>query len=251
MSIEKLPLSVSIISYNEEANIGRTLESVSEFASEIIVLDSFSTDKTKEIAQSFSATVIQEEWKGHIAQKNSALGKCSQPWILCLDCDEVVSPELKESIIAAVKSDRKKSYSVNRRTFYLGKLMKRAWQPDLNLRLVRKDSSPSWKGLDPHDFLQSNDETLKLRGDLLHYSYRDLKQHLEKTISYAGISARSYSEASRKFSLLKLLLNPPMAFIKIYFIQMGFLDGIRGLFAALSSALGTFLKYAFLFEKKT
>jgi len=250
MSLGRLPISVSIISYNEEANLARTLESVSKFASEIIIVDSFSTDKTEEIALRFKANFYRETWKGYIEQKNSALHKCTQPWILCLDCDEEVSPELLDNIAMAVKSNSKRSYLVNRKTHYLGKIMKYAWQPDWNLRLVRKGSSPIWSGLDPHDELTCTDPPQKLKGILNHYSYSGLEHHFEKTISYARLSAISYSNAGRKFSMSKLLLNPIIAFIKIYFIRLGFLDGVRGLFAALISGLGTFLKYAFLYEKK-
>ena len=181
----ELPLSVSIISFNEAANIGRTLDSIQPIASEIIVVDSHSTDNTRQIAEKKGAKVFDEDWKGHIRQKKSALEKCSQPWILSLDCDEVVSFELREAIIEAVKEGNRPGYRCNRRTFYLGKLLRYAWQPDWKLRLVRKDADPRWVGYDPHDRLQIAGQNGRLKGDLVHYSYADLRDHLQRLVKYA------------------------------------------------------------------
>jgi glycosyltransferase involved in cell wall biosynthesis len=244
----KLPLSVALISYNEEENIARTLSSVANIASEIVLVDSYSTDNTVAIAKKFGANVFQEEWKGHIAQKNSALQKCTQPWILALDCDEVVTPELKQSIIEAVNSNSKAGFLLHRKTYYLGKLLHFSWQPDWKLRLVRKDCNPRWEGINPHDALKVDCPTKKLKGYLIHYSYKNLGHHIDKTVYYAKISAKSYFELGKKFSFFKLLFNPFFAFIKLYFFNLGFLDGFRGFLAGVSAWLSTFLKYAFLWE---
>ncbi len=246
--MSKLPLSVALISFNEEENIGRTLSSIADIASEIILVDSFSTDNTVGIARSFGAKVFQEEWKGHIEQKNSAFNKCSQPWILALDCDEVVNYELKQSIIEAIQRNQQIGYFINRKTFYLGKLLRFAWQPDWKLRLVPRDCNPRWEGINPHDVLKVDCKVSKLKGFIIHYSYKDLKQHFDKTIYYSKISAKSYFELGRKFNILKLIVNPIFAFVRSYLINLGFLDGLRGFIAALSSFLGTFLKYIFLWE---
>lgn len=244
----KLPLSVSIISFNEEENIERTLAAISDIATEIIIVDSFSKDRTVEIAKGFNAKVFLEEWKGHISQKNSALEKCTQKWILALDSDEVVTPELKDSIVEAIKKDEKIGYYLDRRTYYLGKLLNYSWRPDWKLRLVRRDCNPRWVGLDPHDELVANCPTTKLKGMLLHYSYKGLKHHFEKTIYYANLSAQTYHQLGRKFRLHLLLFNPIFAFAKVYIINLGFADGIRGLLAGISAFVSTFLKYAFLWE---
>ncbi len=244
----KLPLSISIISFNEEKNIGRTLASVADIASEIVVVDAFSTDSTIEIAREFGAKVFSEEWKGHIAQKNSALGKCTQEWILALDCDEVVTLELKNSIVEAITKNEKIGYYLDRKTHYLGKVLRRSWRPDWKLRLVHKDCNPRWGGFDPHDELLVDCSTIKLRGDLLHYSYKNLKHHFEKTIYYANLSAQTYRRVGRKFHLYNLLFNPIFSFVKLYFINLGFVDGVRGFLAASSASLSTFLKYALLWE---
>ena len=244
-----LELSVSIISFNEEANIGACLDAIKDIAAEIIVVDSQSTDRTVEIAKTFGAQVFTEEWKGHIAQKNSALGKCTQRWILSLDCDEIISPELKSSIVSALSSPDFDGYQVNRKTFFLGRWLNHAWQPDWNLRLVKKGIG-HWQGLDPHDSLAISATAGKLSGDLLHYSFRDLRDCLERTIRYARISAESYDAAGKRFSWAQLLLNPVHGFVKQYFIKRGFLDGMPGFIAASIHFIYVFLKYAFIFERQ-
>jgi len=244
----ELPLSVSIISFNEAANIGRTLDSIQPIASEIIVVDSHSTDDTREIAENKGAMVFDEEWKGHIRQKNSALKKCTQPWILSLDCDEVVSIELREAIIEAVKEGNRPGYTINRRTFYLGKLLRYAWQPDWKLRLVRKDADPRWVGYDPHDRLQIAGRSGRLKGDLVHYSYADLRDHLQRLVMYAEITATSYHQNGRRFHWYHLLISPQVAFIKKYILKRAFLDGSQGFIVCMSSFVYVFLKYLFLWE---
>jgi len=248
LSKSEITLSVALISFNEEKNIGRTLESIQSIASEIILIDSFSKDRTKEIAESFGAAVYKEDFHGHIAQKNIAISKCTNEWILTLDCDEVATPELINSIKEAIISKRADGFEINRKTYYLGKLLHYAWQPDWNLRLVKKSSSPVWKGLDPHDILKIEGKTGKLSGDLIHYSYSGLYNHFNKTIGYASTSAKSNLKFGRKFKLTNLLFNPIIAFFRLYVVRKGFLDGVRGLFAGFSTFVYTFLKYAFLWE---
>ena len=244
----ELPLSVSIISFNEAANIGRTLNSILPIASEIVVVDSHSTDNTPKIAAEKGAKVFDEDWKGHIRQKNSALEKCTQPWILSLDCDEVVSSELREAIIEAVSQGNRPGYTINRRSFYLGKLLRYAWQPDWKLRLVRKDAGPSWVGYDPHDRLRIAGRSGRLKGDLIHYSYADLRDHLQRLITYAEITATSYHQNGRRFHWRHLLISPQVAFLKKYILKRAFLDGSQGFIVSMSSFIYVFLKYLFLWE---
>tara|TARA_B100000959_G_scaffold286539_1_gene365675 strand:- start:1185 stop:1961 length:777 start_codon:yes stop_codon:yes gene_type:complete len=245
---EKLPLSVLLVSFNEEDNIARTLSSIKDIASEIIVVDSNSTDKTRDIAKSYGARVFEEDWKGHIAQKNSALEKCTQEWLLSLDCDEVVSVELKKSIIEKVRKPEADGYFINRKTYYMGRFLNHAWQPDWKLRVAKKAAKPEWDGYNPHDILKINGPIKNLRGDLYHYSYKNLEDHFCRTVKYAKFSAQSYFKKEKKFRWHKLLLNPISAFAKVYFIQRGFLDGYRGFIIAASSFTYTFLKYIFLWE---
>lgn len=246
--MQKIPLSVSIITYNEEENIFKTLDAIASIAEEIIIVDSGSTDQTRKIAESFGAKVFVESWKGYVNQKNFALSKCTNKWILALDSDEVVTPPLLISIVEAVQNDDRVAYKLDRVTYYLGKKMMFAWRPDWKLRLVRRDCNPRWEGLDPHDELIADCPTKNLTGQLLHFPYKDLETHFLKTIKYSKLSARSYYEKGVKFRLYHLLINPIFSFIKIYFINLGFFDGIRGLIAGVSSAVSTFLKYSFLWE---
>lgn len=241
-------LSVAIITFNEERNLARTLQALDGLADEIIIVDSFSTDATREIAEQNGAIVYSEEWKGHIAQKNSALEKCRGVWILSLDADEVLTPELYSEIKAHITTDSRNRASVNRRTVYCGSILRRAWQPDVKLRLVRRDSNPTWGGYNPHDVLFADGTPVKLRGELLHYSYRDVRDHWQKTIFYARATAESYAALGRKASALTIIANPIFSFLKNYLIRGWFVDGVPGLIAGASAAVYVFLKYTFLWE---
>ena len=244
----KLPISIALITYNEELNLARTLSCVSDWADEIIIIDSHSTDKSTEIARSFNSKLYIEDWKGFSNQKNSALAKCTNNWILFLDSDEVVSDELKDNIINAISNPLYNGYYINRKTFYLGKLLNYAWQPDSKLRLVNKIGNPLWKGELIHEALFVEGNTENISGDLIHYSYKNIYHHFIKTIEYAQMSANSYYKIGNNFKISNLLFNPFIAFIRLYIINKGIFDGVRGFIAAMSSMIGTFLKYAFLYE---
>jgi len=248
MSKGKLPLSVAIITYNEEDIIGRTLEAVKDIASEIVVVDSHSTDRTREIAESYGAKVFVEDWKGYSGQKNSALEKCSQEWVLFLDADEVVSEELKESIAKELQNPRADGYLINRRTYYMGKFLKYAWQPEWRTLLVNKRTNPVWVG-EPHAFISIKaGKTYKLKGDLYHFSYKNLKEHIRKLFTYSGQAAIFMYKSGRKCRSINLIFNPMWAFLKVYILQRGILDGIPGLVASFMTMVYTFFKYAFLYE---
>ena len=243
---ERLPLSVAIITYNEEEDLPKTLESVKDIASEIIIVDSHSTDKTREIAKSFGAKVYEEDWKGFGEQKNSAIEKCTQPWILSLDADEVVSPELKKSIIEAIKNPKYDCYEVNRKNFYAGKYIEHVWFPEWRVRLFKKGKG-KFKG-EIHETLECEGRKGKLNGVLYHYPYKNLEEHYIKSIKYAKISAEVEFKKGKKFKIHQLLLNPSWAFFKMYILKKGFLDGIRGFSIAKSYSYAKFLKYLFLWE---
>ncbi len=245
---DQIKLSVAVISRNEEHIIGDMIESALPVADEIIIVDSGSTDKTIEIASSLGANVFEEEWKGYAAQKNSALEKCTGQWILFLDCDEILSPELRFSIKKAIDSDKIQSYYLSRKTSYLGKILNHAWQPDRQLRLVHKSAMPRWTGSKVHEKLEVHGEKAVLKGDLIHYSYRNLQDHFQRTIKYAKLRAEDYQQKGRDAGLCDIIANPFIAFIRSFFIRKAFLDGARGFLAAASSVFYTFLKYAFLFE---
>lgn len=245
---QKLNLSVAIIAHNEQDRLPPTLAKIQDIAAEIVLINSVSTDTTIEVAKSFGATVYTEKFKGYVEQKNSLIPKCTQDWILFLDADEVLNDELKKSIVKVIKEDRHCSYEMNRLTFYLGKLLKHAWQPNYRLRLVRRDSNPRWTGEIVHEALESNNPVERLPGYIIHYSYRNIHDHFTRTINYARMSAQSYIKRGKKSSLFKLIFSPFFSFIKLYFFNLGFLDGKVGYIAAQSAFVYTFLKYAFLYE---
>jgi glycosyltransferase involved in cell wall biosynthesis len=240
---------VAIVTLNEEANLGRCLESVAPLAAEIVIVDSGSRDRTAEIAQRFKARFDVVPWPGFVQQKNNALSRCSQTWVLSLDADEVVSPELAASLqeLFAEGSPSADGYYVNRRTFYLGKWIWHAWYPEWRLRLVRR-AAASWVGLNPHDHLVVSGRTERLRGDLLHYSFRNLQHHLEKTIQYARIMADSYAAVGMRFRWYYLLLSPWLTFFKHLVLKQGWRDGWRGWLISFVKWIGAFAKYAFLLE---
>lgn len=241
-------LSIAIISFNEEDNIGRTLEAVKDIAGEIIIVDSYSDDRTVEIAEGYKATVFQEKWKGHIKQKNSALEKCTSDYILALDCDEVLTEELREEIREVLQNPEYAGYTLQRKTWYLGRLLNHAWQPDRKLRLVQRSAKPYWSGYDPHDVLFVVGKTADLKNYLIHYSYKNIEDHFKKTVNYTRITAESLYEKGKKFKFHKLLLNPVFAMFKHLVLKPSWLDGIPGLIAAFSAVVTVFLKYAFLWE---
>lgn len=246
-----LPLSVAIITLNEEENLPRCLAAVRDLAAEIVIVDCGSTDGTAAIAAKFQARFIFNEWPGYVAQKNLALQRCTQPWVLCVDADEEVSPELGASIRQALTtgSSTTAGYYINRRTFYLGDWIWHAWYPEWRLRLVRRDRA-EWRGYDPHDKLTVTGPTGRLAGDLLHYSYRDLNDHFQRTIKYARITAESYVREGRRLRWHHLLLSPIGAVLRSLIIKQAWRDGWRGWLIAGATGFKVFAKYAFLLEGK-
>ncbi len=244
-----LPLSVAIITLDEEDNLPRCLESVRDVASEIIVIDSGSRDKTAEIVRRAGGIFEFHPWAEHVAQKNIALRRCSQAWVLALDADEALSPELAGSIrqLFAGGEPSRAGYWVNRRTYYLGRWIWHVWYPEWRLRLVRNGRA-QWDGLDPHDNLRVDGPTDRLHGDLLHYSFDDFHDHLQRTIKYARIAADSYARAGRKCRWYHLVISPWAAFFKHLLLKQAWRDGWRGWIICVVSLFGTFAKYAFMLE---
>ncbi|MBF0286294.1 MAG: glycosyltransferase family 2 protein [SAR324 cluster bacterium] len=243
-------LAAVIITYNEENNIGDCLQSLQGLVDEIVVLDSFSTDKTERICRNNAKVrFFQHGFDGHIQQKNRAIEKCSSDWILALDADERVSPQLSSAIEDFLNSNP----VVNGAKFpRLTRHMKRfirhgGWYPNARYRLVRKGKS-HWGGENPHDSLIIEGEGTRLKGDLIHLSFSDLSDQV-KTINYfSSIVALTRYNKGKNFSLLRMLWKPISKFLEIYLLKRGFLDGIQGYIIAVSSAYSTFLKEAKLFE---
>ena len=242
------PLSVCIVAMNEEDNIEECLASAG-FAQEWIVIDSHSTDATREKAAARGARVVERDWPGHVQQKNFAIGEASNDWVLCLDADERVSPELRASILAALERPQDADgYAMARRTGYLGRWIRRGgWYPDRKIRLFRR-SKGRWGGVNPHDHVHVEGRVGRLAGDLLHYSYRSISDHLRTIDSFTTIAAKEKHAAGRRAGIVDLTLRPFGKFLRMYVLKAGFLDGAPGLVVAVTGAFYVFLKYAKLRE---
>ncbi len=247
----RLPLSVAIITLNEERNLPRCLESVRNLAAEIVVIDSGSTDGTRAVAQRFGAVFETNPFLGLIPQVNVAVNRCTQPWVLCLDADEALSPELADAIrhVFTDGEPEGNGFYVNRHTFYLGRWIDHVWYPEWRLRLVRR-SVAECVGREPHYVLSVPGATARLDGDLFHYSFRDLQDHLHKTIKWARASAYASEKETRIFPLLGIAIAPWIAFFKQLVIKQGWRDGWRGWLIAGVKMVNVFAKYAFMQERR-
>ncbi len=247
-------LSAVIITYNEEKNIGRCLESIKDLADEIIVVDSNSADNTEKICKNYPVHFIKHEFEGYIEQKRYALKLANNDFVLSLDADEALSEELQQSIMNIKTNFECDGYSMNRLTKYCGKWIRHCnWYPDRKLRLFNK-AKGNWSGENPHDkvMLKSGSKTCHLKGDILHYSYYTLDDHYKQIENFTTISSKTLFEKGRKSTFIKLYLAPVAKFIRDYFFNLGFLDGKAGFTICWLSAGATYKKYKKLklFTKK-
>lgn len=244
-------LSVVIIANNEKENIGRCIDSVLSIADEIVVLDSYSTDNTVSIAASKGATVYQDSFEGYIEQKNKALNLAKHDLILSLDADEAIDNRLQISINAVKKQVDKKGYTMNRCTNYCGKFIRHGlWYPDTKLRLFDR-KFVKWGGYNPHDkaVFTGQPSVRHLDGDILHYSFMTLEDHISQNNRLSTMSAEAlYPKV--KTGWTNILLNPLWKFINGYVLHLGFLDGFYGFVIAINTAHFTFLKYIKLYRKQ-
>lgn len=214
----------------------------------VVVLNEEVADGTDRLAAQQGAAVFREPWKGFIAQKNSVAAKASQPWILNLDADEVVSPALRGEIEALFadphRLDASVAYEFPRCTLYHGRWIRHGdWYPDRVLRLWRKDAG-EWTGVDPHAKLQVRGAVARLRGDLLHFSMETFEHQIAKTINYADDFTRHCAANGQRVRFLDMLVRPPWRFLRSYVFRLGFLDGWQGYSIAWMTAFYTFLRYA-------
>ena len=238
-------ISACIISLNEEGKIGDCLESLKPVVDEIILVDSNSTDKTVEIASKYTDKIFKQDFLGYVEQKQYAVSKAENDWILSLDCDERLSPELQASILAAKDSlGQRDAYRMPRKTFYVYRWLNHCWYPGYKVRLFNKNSC-RWGGTDPHDHVVvDGDKIGALQGDILHYSYDSLSQHLQTIDRFTDIDARDLSGRGRRVNILTPLTHACGIFIKLYILKRGFLDGFAGLCVAVLSYVHVFVKYA-------
>ena len=249
-----MTLSVVLITHNEEGNLPRTLQSVMPLVrdgrGEIIVVDSGSTDGTVEIAQSYGAKVSVETWNGFAAQKNSAIDKASMDWVLQLDADEVLEPELAGEIEVALQSDSGvRGFWIPRKNFFLGRWIRHGgFYPDPKLRLVRHGAG-LFEECGAHPTMKVSGPTGKFSHALLHDAYPTLRGYIDHMNSYSSMGAEvAVTQGRRGFSFADIVIRPTLTFIYNYFVRLGFLDGREGLLLHLYHSVYVSWKYAKAWE---
>ncbi|MFN8389032.1 MAG: glycosyltransferase family 2 protein [Bdellovibrionota bacterium] len=248
------PISAFVICFNEEEHIADCLRSL-DFCDEVLVIDSFSKDRTVEIAMAMGAKVIQRAWPGYRDQKAFGLTVVAHEWVINIDADERVSPELRESILNILESDEISTaqraiagYYVNRVVFYLGRWWRKGgWYPEYRLRVFRKHLV-TWGGVEPHEKPIVQGETGTLPGELQHFTYKNMDEQLSRLHKFSSIAARAEFEAGGRSSVLSLLLNPILRMLKFYVLKKGYREGMAGFVVAGIEGYYTFMKYAKLWE---
>ena len=249
---DKFNLSVCVVTYNEEKNIHDCLKSV-VWADEIIVVDSFSSDRTVEICREFTDKIIQRPWKGQIDQKNFALNCAKYDWVLLIDADERLSPGLIEEVKRVLLEDdvQYDGFYFPRRVYYLGRWINHGeWYPDYKLRFFRR-AKGRIGGVEPHDRVELEGGRVKyLKEDLWHFTYKNIFEQVQTLNKFSSISADEMERRGSFFSLFQILLRPMVRFVTGYIIRGGFRDGIPGFIIAIASSFYVFLKYSKLWEVK-
>jgi glycosyltransferase involved in cell wall biosynthesis len=241
-------LSVTVITKNEAGDIGDALASVA-WADEIVVVDSQSSDETATIARQYTDRVVVRAWPGYIDQKNHAASLASHDWILSLDADERVTPELAAELRAVLAApSRAAAYRIPRVTYHLGRWIRSTdWYPDYQLRLYDRRGA-EWTGKYVHEAVTVRGDIGQLRGELQHYAYRDIADHLDTIDRYTPLAARQMYESGRRAGLIQLAGHPPLAFLRNYLAHGGIGDGAAGFIISAMNAYYVFLKFAKLWE---
>jgi glycosyltransferase involved in cell wall biosynthesis len=239
-----MKISATIITYNEERNIARAMESL-RCCDEIVVVDSGSSDRTCALAEKLGAKVIDSPWPGYAKQKNLAAEKAANDWILSLDADEALSEDLEAELWHIKKNGPEfDAYTMPRIAQYLGKWIRHGgWYPDRKVRLYHREKA-TWVGEFVHESVQTSGSVGRLEGQILHYTCQSLTEHMKTMDRYTTLAAEQIIYQKRKISLLRLIVDPPWTFIRSYFLKAGFLDGLEGLAIAYMAAFYNFLKYA-------
>ena len=240
-------VSVTIITMNEEANIQACLESVS-WADEVLVSDSGSIDRTVEICREYNAKIFNDKWLGFGKQKNLIASRAKNNLVLNIDADERVTPDLRKEIETVLNQDDCDGYNIPRKNFFGNRWVRYCgWYPDYNLRLYRKDKG-SFNERDVHEAVKIDGKVGYLNAPLVHYTYRDISDYLKRMDRYSTLAAEEMLKNGRKVSYLSILSRPIATFLKMFFLQKGFLEGYRGLILSGLYASYTFSKYAKLWE---
>jgi len=242
-------VSAIVVCFNEEQNIGRCLESLI-WCDEIVIVDSFSTDRTPEICRRYTDRFIQRPWAGYRNQKAYAHSRATKDWVLLVDADERVTAELREEIleVLARESGQYTGYSVPRLVHYLDRWWRRGgWYPDYDVRLFRRDRA-SWSGSDPHEKILVDGKVRRLKNPLHHFSYRSIEDHMERINRFTSISSHELWKGGGRWRLSDAVLRPAGRFFRSYVLKRGFMEGFAGFYVAITAAVYVFLKYAKLWE---
>ena len=244
----KQPISVTIITLNEEQNIERCLRSVN-WADEIVVVDTGSTDRTVEICRKFKCRVLETEWLGYGKTKRFAVEQAAHDWIFSIDADEEATVQLREEIDKILENPDAAGYRIKRNSFYLGKIIRHAgWDKDYPLRLFnRKHGNFNDKVL--HESVQLSGTVKRIEAPILHYTYPTIHSHVERMNKYSELGAEAALSKGKSATLAGAVARGMIKFLKMYFLQAGFLDGRIGFLLAFNSGYGVFLKYCKLWEK--
>lgn len=239
-----MKISATIITYNEERNLPRAIESL-RCCDEIVIVDSGSTDRTVEIAERFGARVLEANWRGYAGQKNYASDQAQNDWVLSIDADEALSEDLEGEIWSLKKNGPEcDAYTVPRLAQYLGKwILYSGWYPDRKIRLFDRRKA-RWVGDYVHESVICTGRIGEMQGNLLHYTCGSLSEHMKTMDRYTTLAAEEVVARKKKVGYRQLLFDPPWTFFRTYVLQRGFLDGTEGLSIAYMAALYTFLKYA-------
>ncbi|MDR1671946.1 MAG: glycosyltransferase family 2 protein [Bacteroidales bacterium] len=244
-------ISAVIITFNEERNIVRCLQSLQGIVDEIVVVDSGSTDCTEALCRPFGVRFILHPFEGHIQQKNFAVKQASTQYVLSLDADEALSPELQASLREEKNRLQADGYTFNRLAIYCGRkrIHYSGWYPDSKIRLWNRQKG-KWDGINPHDYvvMEHHAHIQHLKGDLLHYSYTSISDHIERSNKYTNIMAEEYFRMGRRSSIPAILFKPLWRFMHDYFVKLGFMDGYYGFVICTVVAFSTFLKYVKLYQ---
>jgi glycosyltransferase involved in cell wall biosynthesis len=242
-------VSAIVVCFNEEDRIEACLESL-RWCDEVVVVDSFSTDRTPEICRRYTDRFIQRPWAGYRDQKAYAHSQASKEWVLLVDADERVTPELQKEILEVLACDpgQYAGYSLPRLVYYLGRWWRRGgWYPDYDVRLFRRDRA-RWGGSEPHEKILIDGPVRRLRHPLHHYSYRNIEDHVGRINRFTSISSKELKRHGARWRLIDALFRPPARFFHSYILKRGFMEGFGGFHVALTAAVYVFLKYAKLWE---
>lgn len=240
-----MTLTVSIITLNEERNLARTLESVKSFADEIVIVDSGSTDKTEEIAKNFNAKFYFQKWLGYGLQRNKAIDLATSEWVLNIDADEEISPDLACEIkkIKENKNSKYEVYKINFMSVCFGKKIKYGgWSNSYRIRLFKKSAGRFNKNNVHEEFIYKGGVG-KIKQYIYHHSYSDLADYFEKFNKYTTLGAIEYYKKNKKANLFSIVFSPVFKFLRMYVFRLGFLDGLEGFLLATTSSLYTMVKY--------